>query len=113
MSTEPVITIIQGETIRLRVRIRAKASGLPVDLTGAVITSQIRKTYTAEAVEGAFDIEPDDLAAGSFFIVLDEAASNEIPSGRHVFDVRIELTAGVVKKRPRGQLNILPGVTRE
>ncbi len=110
---EPVITIVQGETLRLRVKLRNKRTGAPVDLTGATLASQVRRTYAAPEVLATLTIEPEDLAGGVFSLTLDEAASDALPAGRHVFDVRIESAAGDVKKRPRGQLRVLPGVTRE
>ncbi len=109
--TEPVIAVVQGETKRFRVRVRSKATGSPIDLTDAIITSEIKRTYTAAEVEAAFTIEAVDLADGVFDMVLDDEKSAVIVAGRHVFDVRIEFQSGDVKKRPRGQIVILPGVT--
>lgn len=105
---EPIITIVQGETLRLRVTIRNKRTGAPYPLTGAAITAEIRRTYAAPTALGAFTIEPDNLAEGTFFMVLDEAGSDAIPAGRHIFEVRMELSGGAVKKRPRGQIEVLP-----
>jgi hypothetical protein len=110
---EPIITIVQGETLRLRVSLRNKRTGSPVDLTGASISSQVRRTYADPAVLATLTIEPEDLSAGLFYLTLDEAGTDAIPAGRHVFDVRVELADGTIKKRPRGQLHVLPGVTRE
>lgn len=110
--SDSIINIVQGATLRLRVRVRSKTSGQPVDLTGTTITSQIRNTYAAAATVGEFAIETEDLANGVFVMALGEVASEAIPSGRHVFDVRIEFADGSIKKHPRGQLNVLPGVTR-
>lgn len=110
---EPVITIVQGETLRLRVSLRDKRTGAPIDLTGASISSQVRRTYTAAAALASLTVEPEDLAGGLFYLTLDEAGSDAIPAGRHVFDARVEFAGGTVKKRPRGQLLVLPGVTRE
>ena len=110
---EPVITIVQGETLRLRVSLRNKRNNSPIDLTGAGISAQVRQTYAAPAALANMTIEPEDLAAGLFYLALDEAGTGAVPAGRHVFDVRVEFPDGTIKKRPRGQLHVLPGVTRE
>lgn len=110
---EPIITIVQGETLRLRVSLRNKRSNAPVNLTGASISAQVRQAYTAPGVLATLTIEPEDLTAGLFYLTLDEAGTDAVPSGRHVFDVRVEFPDGMIKKRPRGQLHVLPGVTRE
>lgn len=110
---EPIITIVQGETLRLRVSLRNKGTNAPVNLTGAGISAQIRRTYAAPEVLATLTIEPEDLTAGLFYLTLDEAGMDAVPAGRHVFDVRVEFPDGMVKKRPRGQLHVLPGVTHE
>jgi len=111
--SDTMINIVQGATLRLRVRIRNKSTGSPIDLTGTITSAQIRRTYSAEEVLATFGVEPDNLAAGTFFLTLDGSESEAMPAGRHVFDVRIAFANGTVKKAPRGQLNVLPGVTRE
>jgi len=105
---EPIITIVQGETLRLRVTVRNKRTGAPIDLTGAAITGDVRKAFNGASLK-AFTIEPGVLAEGVFRLLLDKTASEAIPSGDHVFQARIETADGTVKKRPRGKFIVLPG----
>ena len=109
MDGEKIITIVQGETLRLRVRLRDKRTGAPVDLTGATITAEIKRTWTAATALKALAIEPYDLAGGVYYCVLDEAGSDAIPPGNHVFVSLIRWPDGTVKKHPRFRFTVLPG----
>ena len=107
--TVPVITIVQGETLRLRVRLRARRTGAPVDLTGAAVTAEIRRTWAATEPIGVLAVLPDNPAGGTYYLVLDRAASGALPAGRHIFEVTVEFAAGEVRKLPRGIFAVLPG----
>jgi hypothetical protein len=106
---EPIITIVQGETLQLRVRIRNKRTGDPYPLTGAVIMAEIKRTWASPTALKTLVIEPYDLDGGVYVCVLDEASSKEIPPGEHVFTSLIRLDGGSVIKRPRCRFHVLPG----
>jgi hypothetical protein len=108
--TEPVIEVSQGETKRFRVRIRKKLTGEPYPLTGATITSDIKRSDTSPTKIASHTIVLVDLDGGEFDMVLEEEQSALLPLGRVVWDVKIVIN-GDVKKRPRGQYNVLHGRT--
>jgi hypothetical protein len=108
--TEPVIEVAQGETVRFRVRLRNKRTGAPYPLTGATITSDIKRSDTSPTKIASHTIEPIDLENGEFLVVLEPEQSASLPVGRVVWDVKIVIN-GDVKKRPRGQYNVLHGRT--
>lgn len=98
------------------------ASDDPIDLTGAQILGQIRKTASSETVETEFDFTPVDLANGEFIISLSASKTSQLkmqPSfaaertiTQYAYDVKIIYSDGSVNRILSGIINISPEVTR-
>ena len=79
------------------------------DLSSAIITAQMRKSFTSDEYT-EFVIVPIDLVNGKFLITLDSYATSYIKSGRYVYDVIYRIEDKVVRIM-QGILTINPMVS--
>jgi hypothetical protein len=105
------ILIYKGETFGLQSELK-DANGLPIDLTGATITSQCRDKST-NAILFSFSCSlsatPTD---GKFFLGLTAAASSALtPQKNASYDVKISWSNGTVKKYLSGDVQIIDTIT--
>lgn len=85
------------------------SSGIPVDLTGYSITSQIKEYYGANSI-AAFAVV---LASPAVSCVLSLTAANTgaMDWGRYVYDVLMLDTANTHTRLMEGELTVTPAVT--
>lgn len=98
------------------------AEDQPVDLVGAQILGQIRKTASSDSVETEFDFIPVNLANGEFIISLPAAKTAKLkvmPSysaeraiTQYAYDVKIVYPDGSINRILSGVISISPEVTR-
>jgi hypothetical protein len=88
------------------------ASGMPKNLNGHIVRSQLRKSYySTNAIN--FFITMVDAPNGSIELRLDASVTTNIRAGRYVYDVEIEqLSTGTVTRIFEGIATLLPNVTR-
>jgi len=88
------------------------ASGMPKNLNGYTVRSQLRKSYySTNAVN--FIITMVDVPNGSIELKLDANTTSSIRAGRYVYDVEIEENStGTVTRIFEGIATIMPNVTR-
>lgn len=116
MSNPISLNFNQGETKSFPVTIKDKDTGTPIDLTGATITSDIRKEYNT-AVVASFTITETDLANGSFSLDISSTVSEALPmnsKGRitsFVFDVDIKYVNLDIATPISGYLKVTRQVT--
>jgi len=107
-------THIKGDTFD-EVAFQLKINTAVVDLTGAVIRMQLRKSYTDTTAALSLT------SVSSAGITITNAANGEfkintqiidIPVYNYVYDIQITLASGVVKTYVQGGFNITNEVTR-
>ena len=113
--------IDQGSDFTLNMSL-LDADDQPIDLTGAQILGQVRKTASTEIVETEFDFVPIDLANGEFIISLPAIKTSQLkvsPSyaaertiTQYAYDVKIIYSDGTINRILSGILSISPEVTR-
>ena len=118
MSNPISLNFNQGETVLYPVVITEKDTGTPIDLTGAVITGDIRKEYNTEVL-ASFVITNINyqLVDGGFELTLSSAISEALPmnnKGRitsFVFDVDVKYPSGRIDTPISGYLKVTRRVT--
>jgi hypothetical protein len=105
------IQIEAGSTFVTQVDV-SDASGMPKNLNGYNVRSQLRKSYySTNAVE--FIITMLDAPNGSIELKLEADTTSNIRAGRYVYDVEIEeISTGTVTRIFEGIATLLPNVTR-
>jgi hypothetical protein len=98
------------------------ASDNPIDLSGAQILGQIRKTASSDAIETEFDFIPVNLANGEFIISLPAAKTSQLKMlnsynaertmTQYAYDVKVIYSDGSINRILTGILNVSPEVTR-
>lgn len=113
--------IDQGSDFRLDIELK-DADNNPVDLTGALIIGQIRKTASSKDIEADFIIEETNLLLGQFAITLDALTTSQLKCNPSyaayrtitpfAYDVEIHYAGGKVDRILTGVINVSPEVTR-
>lgn len=114
------LLIKQGATFALPFQ-AVDAEGLPINLTGYVVRSQIRKTVKATAVTATFaPVINADPTTGLFSLRLTDAETSAITAGltsataesQYVWDLEIQAPDGFVTALAYGNVLVYPEVTR-
>ena len=78
MSSNPIsLSFVQGDTVNINIT-WTDVDSVPTDLTGATITSVMKKEYTS-GVAATFTLVPTDLANGLFTLSLTNAQTAALP----------------------------------
>lgn len=113
---EPVnqdITIRRGDTFRLR--FKAKAGGVPINLTGYTFLAQIRTSEDATTALASFSASIIDATAGIFEIVLSAATTAALPTDTTrlgVWDLQWTTAGGDVNTLVTGVAHLKSDVAR-
>lgn len=120
-TTNPVsLEFVQGDTVTIGLQWNdpnGSPVNAPIDLTGCVITSQIRKEYNTEVL-ASFTVVETDLVNGKFDLILSEVASAALPARANsritsfVFDVNVQFPGGTTQTPVYGYLKMQREVTR-
>ena len=103
--------IDQGSDFSSVITVKA-VSGLPLDLTGFTVASQIRKSFSSSAFH-TFACEVLDATTGRIRISISASATEAIVPGRWLYDVEITQTSTGKKKRVvEGIVTVTPQITR-
>lgn len=91
------------------------SNGEPINLVGASVESQIRKTYDSDVV-ATFDCVVSDPQNGKLIVSMDNSTSSNLPvsgsKSKFVFDIEITYSNGDKAKVVYGNLIITREVTR-
>jgi hypothetical protein len=63
-------------------------AGLPLDVSGYVFTSQVRRRWSDETVDGEFDVDMGEAAQGTVIFTLPSAVTETLTPGKYRYDVR-------------------------
>lgn len=110
MATVKNLVIDQGTTYSLTITV-SDATGLPVNLTGYTLRSQLRKSYGATSYT-AFTTSSETPASGELTISLTATQTSALKPGRYVYDVEIVDTNSAVTRVLEGIITVTPEVTR-
>lgn len=114
MATYNFTDRIKGDTSKV-VEFTLLKDTVPVDLTGASIRMQLRKSKTSGSIaltlhSGASGgIIITSAAAGIFQI---DAFTVEVAANTYVYDIEITLSTGEIKTWIEGEFNVLQDITR-
>lgn len=107
------IQIQQGDTFVLQVNVTDAATGLPKDLTGAVVRSQFRPYYGAATVtldmseaNGRIIVTP-----GTITMTVSAVDTAALAASTGVYDLEVRYADGFVEKIMKGDFEVMPEVT--
>lgn len=100
----------QGATFNSTITVYDE-NGDPMDLTGYVVRSQMRRSYVSNNFVN-FTVVISDAANGLISLSLDKDATASLKHGRYVYDVEVEDGGSVVTRVIEGTVFINPEVTK-
>lgn len=86
-------------------------NGLPLNLTGYTVKSQVRKSYTSTIVH-TFTSSVYEAVAGKIKLELTAVQSEAITPGRWLYDVEITSSGGVKTRVIEGIVTVTPQITQ-
>ena len=105
--------IDQGSTFSNIINITDDITNLPINITGYVVTCQIRKSYYSSNTTAEFAVSIPTPTDGTIILTLDSNATSNIAPGRYVYDVLLkDPEAETVTRVLEGIVNVNPQVTR-
>lgn len=109
MALKANITIDQGTSFATTIDVTDE-EGNVVDLTGFTGAAQMRKHYTSTTYY-AFTVSIT-AATGEVTLSMTANATNNVASGRYVYDCELTDGSGTVSRLVEGIVTVTPGVTR-
>jgi hypothetical protein len=103
--------VYQSRSYTLRLTIKDKATGDPIDLTGSTFASQLRRYRSSTDVAAAFTFDLTNAATGVVVMSLSPAQTAALAPGPYRWDVD-QLVAGVPNPLAQGELIVEGDVTR-
>lgn len=87
------------------------SDGLPLNLTGFTVASQIRKSYASAT---AYSLNPTiySAVAGKIRITLSHTQSAAIKAGRYMYDIEITSPIGEKQRVSEGIVIVTPEITK-
>lgn len=104
------LVIDQGSTFTANLQYVTN-SKVPVDLTGATVRSQMRKSYKSANATATFTATITNASTGNVQLSLDADTTANIKYGRYVYDAKANV-GNVVVKIFEGIVSVYPGVTQ-
>lgn len=109
MATKANITVDQGSDYSTTITL-TDDDGDAINLSGYTAEAQIRKHYTStNAVSFSTSMAESN---GQIILSLTSTQTNNMTSGRYVYDVEITDSSNTISRVIEGILTITPGVTR-
>jgi uncharacterized membrane protein len=86
--------------------------GSPLNITGYIFTSSIRKSYYSANVTANLTVTIVSAANGNVTLTMNSATTSNIKAGRYLFDVKQKDTANLTTRIVEGIITVLPQVTQ-
>lgn len=104
------LIIDQGSDFEALIEVEA-SGGTAADLSGYTVSGQMRRTYTSLTF---YDLGATIINApiGIVKLFISNEVTNNMKSGRYVYDVEVTSNDGAVTRVIEGQIEVTPGVTR-
>lgn len=106
------LTIDAGTDYNEIITIQDDGSGNLINLTGYVISSQLRRSYYSINATANFTCTVADASNGNVSITLSNAITANIKPGRYVYDVKAVTPANNVVRLIEGTATVTPRVTQ-
>jgi hypothetical protein len=110
MAVKANIVIDQGTDFEATIDLTSP-DGLPYNLVGHSVASQMRKNYATATAAATFLASHND-AAGQITLILPKADTTDLEPGRYMYDVEITSSGGLVTRVVQGTATVTPGITR-
>lgn len=111
MATVSNLYIDQGSDYSSIITINNQ-NGTPVNLTGATVAAQFRKSYNSSSFTN-FDVSVYNALAGQIRLRLSASVSSAVPAGRYLYDIETTSNNNNEKKRVlEGIVVLSPEITR-
>jgi hypothetical protein len=108
MASKINIVIDQGTTFNTQYTIH-DVNDLPVDFTGYVANSQMRKSYSSS---NAYTFNVGLNSNGQVALSMSSNVTNSIVAGRYVYDIEVEDLSGIRSRIIEGIVTVTPQVSR-
>jgi hypothetical protein len=89
----------------------AGSNGLPLNLTGYTVASQMRKSYQS-SIYYTFTASVYIATQGKIRLQLTDEQSELIPPGRYIYDVEITSPTGATTRVVEGIVTVTPQITK-
>lgn len=86
--------------------------GSPIDVTGYVFTSSIRKSYYSKSVTANLTVTIADAANGNVVLSMNSDTTTAIRAGRYLFDIKQKDAANTYTRIVEGIITVLPQITK-
>ena len=86
--------------------------GSPLDVTGYIFASSIRKSYYSANVTANLTVTIVDAANGNVTLTMNAATTSNIKAGRYLFDVKQKDAGNTTTRIVEGIITVLPQVTQ-
>lgn len=110
MATKANLVIDQGSTYSVEISL-SDQNGDPLNLTGYVANSQIRKWYSSSTPAAVFDTNIDTNSS-SITLFLTANQTSNLVAGRYVYDVETTNSSNTISRLVEGIVTVTPQVTR-
>lgn len=112
MSAFVELYIDQGSTFVNSINLTDDVTNQPVDVTGYVVTSQMRRSYYSANASADITCTVTNPGTGEISLSLTAGQTANIKAGRYLFDVKTRDSGNNVSRVLEGIINIMPQVTR-
>jgi len=112
MAAYTEIFLDQGATFNTEITLNDDTSSAPINLTGYIVRSQMRRSYYSTNASATFTCTITDAANGELTLSLTDGQTSNIKAGRYLFDLETVDTSNVVTRVLEGIITVTPGVTR-
>ena len=110
MAIKANITIDQGTDFEAIIDV-SDTNGVPYNLTGYAVASQMRKNYASSSPAATFTASHNG-AAGQITLSLSKQFTNDLEPGRYLYDVEVTSGGGTTTRVVEGTVTVTPGITR-
>lgn len=111
MAVKANIIIDQGTDFEAIIDLTSP-DGLPYNLTGYTIASQMRKNYATSTAAATFGASSQVPTSGQITLELAKAVTTDLEPGRYLYDVEITSSGGLTTRVVQGTATVTPGITR-
>lgn len=111
MASYAELIVDQGSTFNTILTLTDDTTNLPINVSGYIINSNIKKSYYSTNNTAVFTATINDAANGNVTISLSSNVSTNIKAGRYVYDVKATSPANVVTRIVEGILTVTPRVS--
>lgn len=112
MAAYTEIIMDQGATFNTEITLNDDNSSAPINLTGYIVRSQMRRSYYSVNASATFTCTITNAANGELTLSLTDGQTSNIKAGRYLFDLETVDTSNVVTRVLEGIITVTPGVTR-